>query len=224
MVEAVGWLRWAPATLTLVLLGATASAFSFAYIPLLGAISRDVIHAGSAGLGTLTATSGIGMLASAVLANTVGIRLRRGRGVVITMCAGAGAMAALGASSVLAVSVVLVICVAFLSSTRSSLAQFLLQSLSPPRMRGRVASLADFIGQILTIAGSLGVGALAALFGPTPVIVGCGIAILTIVALIVVAWPRILAIDVDHDARPVIAGGHYTEGQRGGPVLESPPD
>jgi MFS family permease len=222
MVEAVRWLRWAPATLALVALGATASAFSFAYIPLLGAISRDVLHAGSAGLGTLTATSGIGMLASAVLANTVGIRLRRGRGVVITMGLGACAMAALGASSVLAASVALVICVAFLSSTRSSLAQFLMQSLSPPRMRGRVASLADFIGQTLTIAGSLGVGALAAMFGPTPVIVGCGVAILAIVALVVVAWPRILAIDVDHEARPVIVGQQYVDGQRRGTVPELP--
>ncbi len=216
MAEAVRWLRWAPATLALVVLGATASALSFAYIPLLGVISRDVIHAGSAGLGTLTATSGIGMLASAVLANTVGIQLRRGRGVVVTMGLGACCMAALGVSSVLAVSVVLVICVAFLSSTRSSLAQFLMQSLSPPRMRGRVASLADFIGQVLTIAGSLAVGALAATFGPTPVLVGCGVAILAMVGLTVVAWPRILSIDVDHEARPVIGNRPYTDGQRGG--------
>ena len=81
MLEAVRWLRHAPATLVLVVLSATASLLAYAYIPLLGALSRDVIGAGSAGLGTLTSTSGIGMVASALTANSLGARLRRGRSV-----------------------------------------------------------------------------------------------------------------------------------------------
>src|SRR5262249_31143298 len=127
MLEAVRWLRWAPATLALVVFSATASLLAYAYIPLLGALSRDVLGAGSTGLGTLTSTSGIGMVASALTANAVGARLRRGRSVVVLMSLGATAMALLGFSTVLIVSVGLVIMVAYLGSSRSSIGQFLLQ-------------------------------------------------------------------------------------------------
>ncbi|HVA86564.1 MAG TPA: MFS transporter, partial [Candidatus Saccharimonadales bacterium] len=220
MVEAVRWLRWAPATGALVVLGAISSLLSYAYIPLLGALSRDVIGAGSTGLGALTATSGIGMFIAALTANSVGGGLRRGRGVVLTMMFGAIAMAVLGVSSVLLVSMLLVSMVAFLGSTRSSLAQFLLQSLSPPRMRGRVASLADFVSQAMSIAGSLAVGVLAATWGPTAVLVGCGIAVVATVGLLVLVFPRILALDVDREARPVMGDLLYAEGHTGVPVVE----
>jgi MFS family permease len=213
MVEAIRWLRWAPATLALVVVGAVSSLVGYAYIPLLGAISRDVIGAGPAGLGTLTSTSGIGMVISALTVNTLGVRLRRGRGVVVTMLLGAVAMAALGYSRVLALSVVLVASVAFLGSTRSSLAQFLMQSISPPRMRGRIASLADFMAQIMSIVGSLAVGVLAATWGATAVLLGCAIVVATIVSLVLLAWPRILDLDVDREAHAMIGGRPYVEGR-----------
>ena len=212
MVEAVRWLRWAPATRALVVLGAISSLLSYSYIPLLGALSRDVIGAGSTGLGVLTATSGIGMFIAALTANTVGVGLRRGRGVVLTMMVGATVMALLGTSTVLLVSVLLVIVVAFLGSTRSSIAQFLLQSLSPPRMRGRVASLADFVGQAMSIVGSIGVGALATTWGPTAVLIGAGIGVVVTVGLLTLVFPRILVLDVDGDARPVMGDRLYAEG------------
>src|SRR6185436_3584351 len=41
MLEAVRWLRHAPATLVIVVLSATASLLAYSYIPLLGALSRD---------------------------------------------------------------------------------------------------------------------------------------------------------------------------------------
>jgi MFS family permease len=219
MLEAVRWLRYAPATLVLVVFGATASMLAYAYIPLLGALSRDVIGAGSAGLGTLTATSGIGMVASALTANALGARLRRGRGVVVLLVLGAIGMAALGASTLLLVSVVLVIAVAYFSSSRSSIAQFLLQSLTPARMRGRVASLADFVGQILTIIGSLAVGALAVPYGPTAVLFACSAAIVAMVIIVTLISPRILVLDVDTEAKPVIGGAPYVEGRVGGAVV-----
>jgi MFS family permease len=220
MLEAVRWLRYAPATLVLVVFGATASMLAYAYIPLLGALSRDVIGAGSAGLGTLTATSGIGMVASALTANALGARLRRGRSVVVLLILGAIGMAALGASTVLLVSIVLVIAVAYFSSSRSSIAQFLLQSLTPPRMRGRVASLADFVGQILTIIGSLAVGALAVPYGPTAVLFACSAAIVAMVIIVTLLSPRILVLDVDTEAKPVIGGAPYVEGRVGGALVE----
>ena len=222
MVEAVRWLRYAPATLALVLLGAVSSLLSYAYIPLLGAVSRDVIGAGPAGLGTLTSTSGIGMVISALTVNTLGVRLRRGRGVVVMMLLGALGMAVLGYSRVLLLSVVIVAFVAFMGSSRSSLAQFLMQSISPPRMRGRIASLADFIAQLMSITGSLAVGVLAATWGASAVLLGCAIGVATIVGLIVLVWPRILALDVDGEAHPVIGGRPYVEGRGSAPLPESP--
>jgi len=221
MVEAVRWLRFAPATLVLVVFAAAANLLAYAYIPLLGALSRDVIGAGSTGLGTLTSTSGIGMVASALTANTLGARLGRGRGVVALMIMGAVAMAALGVSSILAVSVALVIFTAYLGSSRSSIAAFLLQSLTPARMRGRVASLADFIGQTMTITGSLAVGAAATSFGPTEVLAACGAGIVAIVLVVTALSPRILVLDVDREAKPVVRGQPYVEGRVGGPLAEA---
>lgn len=220
MVEAVRWLRYAPATLILVVFGATASLLAYAYIPLLGALSRDVIGAGSAGLGTLTSTSGFGMVASALTANSVGARLRRGRSVVLLMLLGAAGMIALGLSHFLLLSVGLVIFVAYLGSSRSSIAQFLVQSLTPARMRGRVASLADFIGQIMTITGSLAAGAFATAYGPSAVLAACGVGIFVIVGSVALSWRRILVLDVDPQARPVIAGQPYMEGRVAGALAE----
>jgi MFS family permease len=221
MIEAVRWLRLAPVTFALVVLGAITSALAYAYIPLLGALSRDVIGAGSGGLGLLTATSGIGMFASALTANAIGVRLRRGRGVIVAMILGAIAMAALGISSMLWLSILLVMVVAFLGSTRSSLGAFLLQSLSPPRMRGRVASLADFIGQLMSLGGSLAVGGLAVSWGPTAVLVGAAAAIVATVGLVILLSPRILALDVDREARVVVAGRPYVEGHGMAAVTDS---
>jgi MFS family permease len=212
LIEAVAWLRHAPATLVLLVLGALSSLFAYAYIPLLGALSRDVIGARSAGLGVLTATSGIGMVVSGLVANSVGVRVGRGRGVVVIMVLGAIAMAGLGQSSVLLVSVILVTLVAFLGSTRSALSAFLTQALTPPRMRGRVMSLADFVAQVMSITGSLAVGAIASATGPTPVLVGCGAAIVVVVTGVVILWPRILRLDVDGEARPVLGDRPYAEG------------
>ena len=213
MVEAVRWLRYAPATLVLVVLGAASSLLAYTYIPLLGAISRDVIGAGPSGLGTLTSTSGIGMVASALTANSLGIRLRRGRGVVIVMLLGAAGVAALAYSTVLALSVAIVIFVAYLGSTRSSMAQYLMQSISPPRMRGRIASLADFLAQIMSIIGSLAAGVLAASFGASIVLLGASVLLAAIVGIVVLAWPRLLALDVDRESHPVISGRPYAEGK-----------
>ena len=51
LVEAVTWLRGAPATLVAGRARGACIAAAYSYIPLLGALSRDVIGAGSAGLG-----------------------------------------------------------------------------------------------------------------------------------------------------------------------------
>ena len=221
MLEAVSWLRRAPATLALVVLGALASLLTYAYIPLLGALSRDVIGAGAAGLGILTATSGVGMVASALTAHTVGNSLRRGRGVIATMILGAIAMAALGVSTVLIVSVALIVVVTYLGSTRSSMASYLMQSLTPPRLRGRVASLADFIAQIMSIGGSLAVGALAISLGPTTVLLWAGAATIVGVLVVTLIAPRLLSLDVDREAHPVIGDRPYAEGTAVHPVAET---
>jgi MFS family permease len=222
ILEAMTWLRGAPATLVLVVLGAVASLLAYSYVPLLGALSRDVLGAGSAGLGILTATSGIGMVMSGVAANAVGVRLRRGRGVVVTMIVGALCMAALGVSSMLVLSIGLVVLVAFLGSTRSALSSYLMQSLTPPRMRGRVTSLADFVAQTMSIAGSLAVGAAAASAGATAVLVGAGLLIVAVVGLVVLVWPRILQLDVDARARPVVGSRPYVEGAGAGAAIPEP--
>jgi MFS family permease len=213
MIEAVGWLRYAPATLVLVIFAASANLLAYAYIPLLGALSRDVIHAGASGLGTLTSTSGIGMVASALTANALGTRLHRGRAVVVLMILGGVFMALLGLSTTLIASIGLIICVAYIGSSRSSIAQFLLQSLTPPRMRGRVASLADFIGQAMTITGSVAVGSLAVTFGPTAVLIGCSTVMIAIVVVVTVITPRILGLDVNAEAQPVFRDKPYAEGR-----------
>jgi MFS family permease len=222
IVEAVSWLRRAPATLVLVVLGATASLLAYSYVPLLGALSRDVLGAGSGGLGVLTATSGIGMVISGIAANSVGSRLRRGRGVVVTMIVGALCMAALGVSSILVLSIGLVVVVAFLGSTRSALSSYLMQSLTPPRMRGRVTSLADFVAQIMSITGSLAVGAAAASAGASAVLVAAGLIIVGVVGLVVLVWPRILQLDVNATAQPVVGNRPYVEGAGPGAAIPEP--
>ncbi len=212
MIEAGRWMRRAPATIALVALSACASMFSYAYIPLLGALSRDVIGAGSAGLGLLTAVSGVGMLVSAVVVNALGARVGRGRTVAATMIAGAAAMALLGQSTMLLLSAGIVAVVAFLGSVRGSIGQFLVQALAPPRMRGRIASLGDFTAQIMAITGSLTAGALAASFGVSMTLLGFGVAIIVVTGAIALAWPRLLRLDVDPEARPMIGGVGYAEG------------
>ena len=48
--------------------------------------------------------------------------------------------------------------------------------------------------------------------GPTPVLVGAGVAIVVVVGVVVLLWPRILRLDVDREARPWWAAGPTRRG------------
>jgi hypothetical protein len=89
-------------------------------------------------------------------------------------------------------------------------------------MRRRVTSLADFVAQLMSIVGSLAVGAAAASAGATVVLVAAGLLIVAAVGLIVLLWPRILQLDVDGRARAVVGDRPYVEGAGAGTPIPEP--
>ena len=74
----------------------------------------------------------------------------------------------------------------------------------------------------MSITGSLAVGAAAASAGASAALVAAGLIIVAVVGLVVLVWPRILQLDVDARARPVVGDRPYVEGAGSGAPLPEP--
>ena len=194
--DSVSWLLREPTALAVTLLGAVAAMFVFGYGALLPTVTRDLLHADSATLGVLTGSAGIGIIASALTMEWVGRRVGRGRLVVGALVATAASIAGLGLAGVLAISVALSILIAGFSFLFGGTAQFLLQTIAPPRMRGRALALYSFVFYALLPISTVVVGLLADRFGVGVVLIGMGALTVLGTAAITLANRILLGIDV----------------------------
>lgn len=204
--DSVRWMAREPGAIAVTVLGVAAAVFVLAAGALTPTVTRDLLHGGSSTLGLLNGAGGIGAILSAVAMEPLGRRFGRGRLLVASILGSAAGVAALGFSTVLEVSAVLTLLVAFCSMAFLGVSSLLLQTIAPPRMRGRALALYGFAFYGLLPIATSTVGVFADAFGVTAVLVAMGGLAVAITAF-VAAWSRsLLATDVG-PAGELLVGG-----------------
>ena len=141
-----------------------ASLFMIPFSTLLPVFARDLLDVGAKGQGLLLTSMGVGALCSSLLIASVGDRMPRG----ILMIAGValyGVLVVIFAASTwfsLSMAVMAIIGLCHVSS--HALVQTVIQTYSPPELRGRTIAIFHMT-QVILLAGGMLVGALSAVIG-----------------------------------------------------------
>ncbi len=161
MLEGFRYMRDTPLVNVLVRVVGVTAIFGLAYLAMMPVVARNVIHTGATGYGVLMTFVGVGAFAGALSMAALSERHSRGKlfiwstyifAIAIVVFTFVHAM--VPASAVLAV-------VGFAMLLNGSLANGLMQAISPDELRGRVVSAYVFVYVGLVPIGSFIVGALA---------------------------------------------------------------
>ncbi len=184
--EIVTFIRADRRVSALVALTGLFSVFGFPFLVLMPVIARDVLRAGAAGYGALTAAVGVGALLGALSIAVWSGRISKGRTLVAGGTSFGLALALFASSRAFPLSVALVALAGCAMILNNALTNTLLQTLVPDALRGRVMGFYSFVFVGLAPLGALQAGALAEHFGaPWAVAIG---GVITALAMVAVAW------------------------------------
>jgi MFS family permease len=203
---AVSWVRRSPPSLAIIGLGLAAATLVYSYFALLPVFARDLIGGGSVTLGILTSSGGVGVVLGALVIDTIGRRVGRGRTALAALALASVAFVALGASRWLPFSMALMVVLTCGLGVYRVTCQLLLQALAPPRIRGRVLGTYELTFWGIFSVGTLAAGTLADRYGADVVAVAFGLATLASVAIVLVAFRSFVTLDVDGEGRAVEGG------------------
>lgn len=185
-IEGLRFMASLPAVATLLVLAIVVEIFAFSFQALLPSVAKDVLNVGALGLGALTAMAGVGALLGALALTAAGDVRRKGLLILAVALLYGVAILGLGASSLFAVSLVVLVMVGVMAATFDTLQWTLLQAGVPDSMRGRALG-----GWVLAIGfgwvGHLEVGALGEALGVQNALLinGAVVAVVAMVALVV---------------------------------------
>jgi MFS family permease len=209
LVDAYGWVRRTPTALAVIAVNATMAAVIYPYTAIVPVIARDLLAGGAGELGLLISAGGVGAIVSGFLLAPLGRRLGQGAlflaGVTV---AGAG-IVALGLSGSVLVSSVVAAVIGGASIGASVTSGMLLQTMSPPRTRGRVLALDSVLWNLVNPVSLLVIGLAVAQVGAGPVLVGMGLLAAVAVGAIGLGHRPVVHLDVDPE-------GEVTARQRAG--------
>ena len=197
--DAFNWLRRDAEAVVLILMGPAIGVFAFTYLAVLPGVSRYVLHAGSEGLGLMTAAGGAGIGLTALLADSLGRRYGRGRLLFVAVGTGASALVLLGLSSNLAASVLLAGVLSGSLTLYTSVNNMLLQALAPPEMRGRVLAMYGLGFWAVLPFGSLLIGWSVDHAGARSVLEAMGVLTLSTVGCVLLTDTRLWRLDIGPD-------------------------
>jgi MFS family permease len=194
--QAFAWTMQSGPAVALLALGGITALFTVAYLTLLPAVSRTVLHAGPAGLGLMTASGGVGLAVAAFVTDPLGRVVGRGAMICLVLGCTAFALAILGISASLVVSVaavgVIAGCLGVFSATNNSL----LQALAPPEMRGRVLAFYGLVVWVIFPISALALGLFADRFGASFVLQAMGALTLVSVVGLLLAYRPLRKLDI----------------------------
>jgi MFS family permease len=171
-------------------------------VALLPVFARDILQVGPEGLGILRAAPGVGALTAALLATRLPPWRAPGQ-VLMLMVVGFGlATIGFGLSRVLWLSLICLFFTGAFDSISMVIRQTLMQTLTPDRLRGRVASVNYLFVGFSNELGAFESGATAALFGPIISVVGGGVGTILVVLTVWLKWPALAHIAPLHTLKP----------------------
>jgi MFS family permease len=195
--EAFGWAMGSGPAKALLALGGVTGLFTVAYLTLLPAVSRSILHAGPAGLGLMTAMGGVGLAVAAFVTDPLGRIVGRGAMICLALGCASIALAILGISASLVVSVAAVGAIAGCLGVFSATNNSLLQALSPPEMRGRVLAFYGLVVWVIFPMAALALGFFADRFGASLVLEAMGVLTLVSVVALLLAYRPLRKLDIE---------------------------
>ena len=163
--EGLRFVRTDRRVFALILATALLSLFGFPYLVVLPVFARDLLKVGAEGLGIMSASVGLGALASALLLAAVGSRATRGRMVVWAGPAFGVAVAGFALARSYPLALLLLGISGFAMVLNNAATNTLIQHLVSDTLRGRVMSVWTFVFVGFAPVGSLLVGWLAGRIG-----------------------------------------------------------
>jgi predicted MFS family arabinose efflux permease len=163
--------------------------FMFPFITLLPVFARDLLNVGAEGQGLLLAAMGFGALMSAATIALAGHRLTRGRVMIDSSLVYGVALVVFAASWWYPLSIVAMVVTGLCHVHANALVHTVVQSNSPPEYRGRTMALFN-MSQMLSTAGSMVIGLLAAVLGSRGAVATMGIAGALGILMLVWLMPR----------------------------------
>lgn len=200
--EALTWAVGNAPAVSLLVLGGITALFTLDYVTLLPAVSHTILHTGPSGLGQMAASGGAGLAVAAFTADPVGRFLGRGATICLALSCAAVAIALLGASTVLALSLVLVALIAGCLGIFGANNNSLLQALSPPAMRGRVLALYGLVVWVLFPAAAFATGSLADHWGARVILQAMALLTVGALALLLVRYRQLVKLDIGRSGLP----------------------
>ena len=162
--EGFTYIRRTPTVFSLLAIGFTTSLLGMPYIRLMPGFVADVLNGDSAQLGILMSLAGFGSLTGALALASLRSR-RRGRLLLLSMVVMGLGLTAFSASSIFAISIVLMFIVGIGEAGRQALNVVLIHQYADDAYRGRVMSV--LMTQVGTMAlGAFIVGLIAEAVGP----------------------------------------------------------
>jgi predicted MFS family arabinose efflux permease len=157
----------------------------FPFTTLLPVFARDLLGVGAEGQGFLLAAMGLGALASAATIAVAGHRMARGRVMIDSSLVYGLTLVVFAASPWYSLSIVAMIVAGLCHVHANALVHTVVQSHSPPAYRGRTMALFN-MAQMLSTAGSMLIGLLAAVLGSRGAVAAMGI--VGALAIVMLAW------------------------------------
>ncbi|HLT19131.1 MAG TPA: MFS transporter [Thermomicrobiales bacterium] len=167
------------------------------YMQMMPVFARDVLDAGSSGLGLLMAASGFGALSGALLYGAYGQRIRRQGMFQVATAAGFGLTLALFAISPwFILSLVLVALTGAVSAVYMAANNTVIQMAVADEYRGRVMSIYMMTWGLMPF-GTLPMGWLSDIFGAPAAVAGQALFSTLVVVLVAYRLPRLRALEAD---------------------------
>jgi MFS family permease len=163
---------------------ALSSFFTLPYIALMPVFARDVLQTGPEGLGFLMTGVGIGAISGALGVASIQIG-RRGKWLTLGNVMGPAFLVLFCLSCSFPLSLALIVLVGASNAVRQTLANSLIQIITPEEYHGRVMSVFNLLFNGMSRIGALGVGAIAEA-SSAPWAVGVGAATSLALGLIVI--------------------------------------
>ena len=195
--DAISWARRSRPVLALLALEAIAAGLISPYTQMMSVIARDLLHGGSEDLGLLIASGGVGILVGGVVMAPLGRRLGQGRFLFLAIAISIVGVVGLSVSTVLVLSCACAAVAAGADNASALTRSLLLQTISPPRLRGRILALDGVVSALSNPICLLAIGLLVATYGPTPILFGMAMLAALGLVLVALADPPLLDIQVE---------------------------